>query len=236
MSTRIQETAETERVRAAYSRRAHDDRYAWGNPGQLFMMQQLERRLLRMLQREALLPLARHRILEVGCGSGHFLREMAKWGAIPDRLTGIDLLEDRVKVARRLCPRGVQIEQMDAAHTSFATGSFDLVLQFTVFTSILSDETRGEVAREMRRVTAPGGCIVWYDFRVGNPSNPDVRAVTRQELRRLFPGARMRIEAATLAPPLARRLAPVAWWLCSALDSIPVLRTHELAIIRREPS
>jgi 2-polyprenyl-3-methyl-5-hydroxy-6-metoxy-1,4-benzoquinol methylase len=66
------------------------------------MMQQLERRLLRMLQREALLPLARHRILEVGCGSGHFLREMAKWGAIPDRLTGIDLLEDRVTVARRL--------------------------------------------------------------------------------------------------------------------------------------
>jgi SAM-dependent methyltransferase len=229
-------TVEAERVRAAYSRRAFDGRYLWSNPGQLFMMQQLERRLLRMLEREGQLPLARRRILEVGCGSGHFLRELVKWGATPDRLTGIDLLEDRVEAARRLCPRGVVIEQMDAVHTSFAAGSFDLVLQFTVFTSILSDETRSALAREMRRVTAPGGCIVWYDFRIGNPSNPDVRAVTRRQLRQLFPGARMAIETATLAPPLARRLAPVAWWLCSALASIPLLRTHQLAIIRPEPS
>jgi SAM-dependent methyltransferase len=223
---------ESERIHEVYIRRQHGSRYRWSNPGHLFMMQDLERRLLRALDREGRLPLADKRVLEIGCGSGHFLRELVKWGATPDQLTGIDLLEDRLEAARRLCPQGVRIEAMDAANTDFDTGAFDLVLQFTVFTSILSDDVRQRVAREMLRLTAPGGRIVWYDFRVNNPSNPDVRAVTRQQLRALFPKARIALESVTLAPPLARRLAPRAWWLCSALARVPMLRTHYLAIIQ----
>ena len=225
-------TADAERVRTVYAARRGGHRYGWDQPGHLFTMQELERRLLRAFRRHGLLPLGGRRALEIGCGSGHFLRELVKWGADPARVVGIDLLEDRLAEAQRLVPPGVRVEAANAADTGFAAGAFDLVLQMTVFTSILSPAVRHRVAAEMRRVLAPGGAIVWYDFRVNNPRNRDVRAVGKAEIRSLFPGAAIDFEAATLAPPLARRLAPRAWWLCESLDLLPFLRTHYLAVIR----
>lgn len=225
-------TTDAERVRTVYAARRGGHRYSWEQPGHLFIMQELERRLLGMLGRHDFLPLGGRRVLEVGCGSGHFLRELVKWGADPARVVGIDLLEDRLAEARHLAPAAVRLEQANAAETGFADGSFDVVLQMTVFTSILSADVRRRVAAEMRRLLAPGGCIVWYDFRVNNPRNSDVRAVGRSEIRHLFPGTSIDFEAATLAPPLARRLAPRAWWLCESLDLLPFLRTHYLAMIR----
>jgi len=225
-------TADAERVRTVYAARRGGHRYGWDQPGHLFIMQELERRLLRMFGRHGILPLGGRRVLEIGCGSGHFLRELVKWGADPARVVGIDLLEDRLAEARRMTPPPVRLEAANAAETGFADGSFDLVLQMTVFTSILSADVRQRVAAEMRRVLAPGGSVVWYDFRIKNPRNSDVRAVGRAEIRKLFPGATIDFEAATLAPPLARRLAPRAWWLCESLDLLPFLRTHYLALIR----
>jgi SAM-dependent methyltransferase len=225
-------TSDAERVRTVYAARRGGHRYGWDQPGHLFIMQELEHRLLRALRRHDCLPLGGRRVLEIGCGSGHFLRELVKWGADPARVVGVDLLEDRLADARRLAPPGMRVAAMNAADTGFAASSFDLVLQMTVFTSILSADVRRRVAAEMRRVLAPGGYIVWYDFRVNNPRNPDVRAVGKAEIRKLFPGAVIDFQAATLAPPLARRLAPRAWWLCETLDLLPLLRTHYLAMIR----
>lgn len=224
--------ADAERVRTVYAARRGGHRYGWDQPGHLFIMQELERRLLAMLDRHGILPLGGRRVLEIGCGSGHFLRELVKWGADPARVVGIDLLEDRLAEARRLTPPAIRLEPANAAEIGFADASFDLVLQMTVFTSILSDDVRERVAAEMRRVLAPGGSIVWYDFRINNPRNSDVRSVGKAEVRKLFPGAVIHFEPATLAPPLARRLAPRAWWLCESLDLLPFLRTHYLAMIR----
>jgi hypothetical protein len=35
----------------------------------------------------------------------------------------------------------------------------------------------------------------------------------------------------TLIPPLARVLAARSWMLCELLETIPLLRTHELAVL-----
>lgn len=222
---------EAARIREVYRRRHAGNRYDWDQPGQLFMMQELERRLLRALRQHHCLPLRDRRILEVGCGSGHFLREFIKWGADPAKLVGIDLLEDRVIEGRRRMPAGPRLEVRDAADTGFPDASFDLVLQMTMFTSILSSALRQRVASEMLRVLAPGGWIVWYDFRVDNPRNPNVRGVRKAEIRAMFPGRIVHLQAATLAPPLARGLAPHAWWLCALLTRLPLLRTHYLGFI-----
>src|SRR2546427_62821 len=112
--------AEEDRIRAAYARRRNDDgRYAWSNPGHLFMMQDIERRLLRLLTREGVLPLRDKRILEIGCGTGYWVREFVKWGADPARVAGVDLLADRVAAARRLCPSDTWLLRSNAARLPF---------------------------------------------------------------------------------------------------------------------
>jgi SAM-dependent methyltransferase len=227
---------EADRIRHVYAGRPLPDRYGWDQPGQAFMLLQLERELLRALVRHGRLPLGGQRILELGCGSGHFLRELVKWGANPDQLVGIDLLHDRLQEARTRLPGGVRLEPRNAADTGYPDDSFDLLLQMTLFTSVLSAELRERMADEMCRILAPGGMIIWYDFRVNNPSNPDVRGIGAREIRGLFPGAIVSLKSTTLAPPLARRLAPRAWWMCSALSAIPLLRTHYLATIRPSAS
>lgn len=219
------------RIGDVYARRRTGNRYDWDQPGQLFMMQGLERQLLRALRRHQCLPLRGRQILEVGCGNGHFLRELMKWGADPVNMVGIDLLESRLAEGRRRMPAGFRLLQGNAASMAFPDGAFDLVLQMTMFTSILSGAVRRQVAAEMLRVLAPGGWIVWYDLRVDNPKNPDVRGVGAAEIRDLFPGTTIQLQSATLAPPLARALAPRAWWLCSLLVQLPLLRTHCLGLI-----
>src|SRR5438094_470231 len=76
--------AEESRIRAAYAKRDEADaRYSWFSPGYQFMMQERERRLLALLQRYGYENLKSKTILEVGCGTGEWLRDFVKWGARP---------------------------------------------------------------------------------------------------------------------------------------------------------
>src|SRR6185369_9811519 len=119
----------------------------------------------------------------------------------------------------------------DAAQLPWPNGLFRLVITSMVFTSILNLEVRNLVAAEITRVLAPGGALLWYDFTYNNPSNPNVRKVTRRELADLFPSLRGEVQSATLAAPLARSAAPVSILLTQILTSIPWLRTHLLSVM-----
>jgi ubiquinone/menaquinone biosynthesis C-methylase UbiE len=228
---RAQVRAEEARVRAAYARRAAGDRYAYSNPAHLFLMQERERATLTLLERHGLLPLGSRPVLEVGCGTGQWLRDLVRWGAEPEALNGVDLLADRLSQARASCAPSVVLAQASATELPFPTARFDLVLQSTVFTSILDRGVRRAAAQEMLRVLRSGGAVLWYDYYFDNPRNPDVRRVGRRELEALFPGCRMVIERVTLAPPLARLLARHARPLCEMLAHVPWLRTHYLGLI-----
>ena len=225
--------AEEARIRAAYARREEADaRYSWFSPGYQFMVQQRERRLLALLRRYGFPALESKTILEVGCGTGQWLRDFIKWGARPENVTGIDLLADRVSRARRLCPPAVRIERASAAELPFSDGTFDLVLQSTVFTSILDPDLKRRVAAEMIRVVKTNGFILWYDYHVNNPWNHDVRGVKKREIYTLFPGCSIDLQRITLAPPVARWIAPRSWLLAYLLERVPLLCTHYLGVIR----
>jgi ubiquinone/menaquinone biosynthesis C-methylase UbiE len=89
------------------------------------------------------------------------------------------------------------------------------------------------IAKEMLRVLKPLGIILWYDFHMNNPRNPDVRGVKKKEIYELFPDCDIRLKRVTLAPPLARAIAPYSWLACYILEKIPLLRTHYLGVIRK---
>ena len=225
---------ERQRVSAAYAR--YEDAgatalYSRFNPAHLFLLQECERRLLRALRRSGRTSLHDAKILEVGCGTGQWLRQLIVWGAQPSNLAGVDLLERRVEEARRLLPEGVALHAGSAGALPQAPASCDVVLQVTLFTSVLDAAERGRIAGEMMRVVKPSGVILWYDFQVNNPRNPDVRAVKAGEIRALFPSCTVELERITLAPPLARAIAPRSWLLAAALARVPWLCTHLLGVI-----
>lgn len=224
--------AEARRLSAAYAARAATARGSSADVAHQCMLAERERRVLALLGREGMTPLANVRVLEVGCGAGQWLRDLVRWGARPEQVFGVELLADRVADARRSVAPGVTVQQGDLAALPFADASFDLVLQSTVFTSILDPERRRRSAQEMRRVMRPGGMILWYDFHVDNPRNPNVRKVTASELVALFPGCAVRSEKITLAPPLARLVAPLSSHLYNIITTLTPLRTHTLAAIR----
>jgi ubiquinone/menaquinone biosynthesis C-methylase UbiE len=229
--------AEEARIRTAYSKRkeraVYPSLYSWFNPGQLFMVQERERRTVALLRHFGCEDLQSKKLLEIGCGGGYWLREFIQWGARPENVVGMDLLEDRVAEAQRLCPSGVKIESGNAAKLQFLDESFDLVLQSTVFTSILDSSMRQQVAAEMMRVVRREGLILWYDYHVNSPWNSDVRGVKRGEIYQLFPGCRIDLKRITLVPPLARLLAPYSYLACYLLAEVPPLCTHYLGVIRK---
>lgn len=223
---------EETRIKSVYGKRQGAFRYSWFNQAHLYRIQELERDILAVLRSRNFSHLHDTKILEIGCGTGQWLREFIKWGASPDSVTGIDILPDRVAKARQLCPSGVQIHHGNAARLSFSDANFDLVFQFTVFSSISDMPVKEMVAREMLRVLKEGGLILWYDFFLNNPSNPDVRGIPKREIAHLFPGCRIEFRRVSLAPPLCRLLAPYTWWGCYALERIRLCNTHYLAVIK----
>ncbi len=196
-------------------------------------MQALERDLLAMLRRSGLSDLSHVKILEVGCGTGQWMMECVKWGARPENIAGMDLLPARIAEAQRRCPAAMQLWCGSATHLDTPDGTFDLVLQLTVFSSILDVEMRRQVASEMCRVLKPGGHILWYDLRMDNPTNPDVRGISTREILQLFPGCQIFSRRATLAPPLSRILAPRLRWLCHGVEWLKIFNTHALGLIRK---
>ena len=220
--------SEADRILEELRRREREvpaDFYSLDRPANRFLRRGQERALAKAL--EEIGPLSGKRVLEVGCGSGNWLEMLA--GAAS--LAGIDLDPGRAARAAARFPEA-DIRAGDASSLPWASGGFDVVLQSTVFSSILDLGMRRAVASEMRRVLAPGGAILWYDFFVDNPSNPHVRGVRRREIDALFPGCRVALRRATLAPPIARRIVPVSWTRAALLEALRVFDTHYLGVIR----
>lgn len=228
---------EKERIVAEVARRAAQipqGFYALDRPANRFIYRRYTAEARGLLDRAGLKPLRDLRVLEIGCGHGQWLVELQSWGASPGNLYGIDLDAPHICEARRRLPEA-DLRVGDAAALPWGDGEFDIVIQSTVFTSILDPEMRNAVAREMVRVLRSPGVILWYDFVYDNPRNPNVSGIGIREMRRLFPDLVLRYRRVTLAPPIARRVVPVSEALASALYALPFLRTHIVATLSRPP-
>jgi SAM-dependent methyltransferase len=224
---------EVDRIAAVYRGYARESaratRWAVDNAGNRAIVAERQRVLGELLP-PARLAIAR--ILDVGCGDGDVLASFLALGARPERLVGVDLLPDEIERARARHP-GLRFEVGNAEALETPDGAFDLVCLFTVFTSILDAAMAARVAAEVDRVLAPGGAVVWYDFRVDNPRNPHVRGVGRRRIEVLFPEYALHVRSVTVLPPLARRLGRATPWLYPVLARIPPLRTHWIGLLRK---
>ena len=191
--------------------------------------------MLDMLKGLGILNLHSMRILDIGCGNGFWINEFIKWGADPSNITGVDVDPRCVQTAITNTAKTVTLQCANGSSLPTEDNSYDIVLQSTLFTSVLDTDTRTRIASEMMRVLDQKGFILWYDFHVNNPNNSAVRRVSRSEIRRLFPACHVTLKSITLAPPLARLVAPWSVTLCHILEAFRPLCTHYVGCIRKIP-
>jgi SAM-dependent methyltransferase len=227
--------AEAARILEEYRRwvREIDDRYAIWQPDVAFTTSARTNRAVALLRSVNAFPAADAPCLEVGYGILGWLGLLVGWGVKETCLHGIELDSERAAKARGVLP-AADLRIGDACEMPWADGFFRLVIASTVFTSILNDGVRRLLAREIVRVMAPGGALLWYDFAYNNPKNPNVRGIKPKEVRDLFAGLHGPMKRVTLAPPIARAVAPRSLLLASILEAMPFLRTHILAVLVKQ--
>jgi ubiquinone/menaquinone biosynthesis C-methylase UbiE len=238
MSTREELDAvahERRRILEEYRRREREipsDRYAPWKADAILMRTSRSRLAAKLLHRAGVFPRAGDPCLEVGFGPLGWLGELLCWGLRQADLHGIELDPNRLGRVREILPVA-DLRLGDASALPWESESFRLVIASTVMSSILDSSVRRLVAQEITRVLSPGGALLWWDFRVDNPQNPHVRRVQRKELLDLFPTLKGEIRSVTLVPPLARLVAPRSWAIAAILESIPLLRTHLLGVLKK---
>lgn len=224
-----------QRLRMEYDQRATRlagrGMYSHFNQTNLFFLQQRERQLTQLLKAIRFDNFSYKRILEIGCGGGGVLLNFLSYGAHSEQLFGIDLLHERLRSASAQLA-GSKFTNADGQKLPFLPDEFDLLLQFTAFSSVLNFQVKQNMAAEMLRVLKPDGAILWYDFW-WNPTNPQTAGIKPKEIKDLFPGCEFVFRKITLAPPIARSIVPISWPLAMVLESLQVFNSHYLAIIRK---
>jgi SAM-dependent methyltransferase len=99
-----------------------------------------------------MLPEARGRTLDVGCGEGRVGRELSRLG---HRVSGLDSSPTLARLAREAGGYETVVCE-SATHMPFPADEFDLALAFMSLITV--DDVRAAVC-ETARVLAPGGCF-----------------------------------------------------------------------------
>jgi SAM-dependent methyltransferase len=121
-------------------------------------------------------------VLDCGCGTGHNLPQLARYGTA----FGIDLTAAGLAIAKHA---GRPLAQADAARLPFPSGVFDLVTSFDVLQCVPDDAA---AVREISRVLTAGGQFVGsvaaLDVLHGDHSllSEEVRRYTRGSLAELL--------------------------------------------------
>ena len=135
-------------------------------------------------------------VLELGCGTGYFTRELARSGA---DVVAVDVSPELLEIAKVDCPaENVRYEIQNAWAMSYPDALFDSV----VGSSVLHHLEIKEALREIHRVLKSGGTIYFTEPNMLNPQiaiqknvpwikrklgdSPDETAFFRWRLRRLL--------------------------------------------------
>jgi SAM-dependent methyltransferase len=133
----------------------------------------------------------------------------------------------------------------------FSPGSFDFVLTFHVFSSIHESEAQAGLAKELMRMLAPEGRLLYWDsvppsgllqtFRRRAHASPAdksstwIRAISKQQLCAAFAGCGVLAHwgGTGLMRAAGRLLLPVSRGACDAARQLPLLQSYALGVIRK---
>ena len=122
---------------------------------------------------EALNVAVGQQILDVGCGGGHLLRDLALSVGSDGRVVGLDPSDQQITAATNYCQGldNVSFSKDSATALSFSDGEFDGIASIQVLEYI--DDVDSAIA-EIRRVLKPGGrlstvSVLWDHWHFHGP-------------------------------------------------------------------
>lgn len=212
-----------------YKARGIDRNDLLRNPGVLFQHFAFDASIIRALRYTLLSKDAR--ILDVGCGNGGGFPLLLRLGFFD--LSGIDVLPERITAAKHLF-QTAKLVCDDAACMPYPENSFDLVMESTMFVQITDDSAAKAIAKEMTRVTKPGGYVLLVDWRYGKPWNDSYKPLSQKRIASLFPLQRVSVTNGALVPPLGRavsRLLPSMYFALAGL--LPFLAGSQATLLKK---
>lgn len=106
------------------------------------------------------------RVLDVGCGTGYFVRILAETVGLRGSVVGVDAAPEMIEhaSARSRLDANVSFELGNAGALSFPDSSFDAVVSsLTMHHLSVADQL--PAVQEMRRVLRPGGTLLIAEFQ-----------------------------------------------------------------------
>jgi ubiquinone/menaquinone biosynthesis C-methylase UbiE len=174
--------------------------------------------------RSTLLDPAAAQILDVGCGGGGSIINFLRLGFDPSKIWGIDILPERIRIARSRFPNVNFICGDASSMKELEDNRFDLVFEATMFVQITDDNLSQRIADEMLRVAKTNGFIMLIDWRYGKPGNASYKALSQKRIEKLFHiGTRSEVRGVykgALVPPVGRFIshrAPFVYFLVQTL-------------------
>ncbi|HBH45849.1 MAG TPA: hypothetical protein DDX47_00570 [Candidatus Jacksonbacteria bacterium] len=207
--------------------------YAWHlrNNVSIFFRQSFERSLIKALN-ENNIHLDDKKILDVGCGKGGTLRHFVDLGANPTSCYGIDISDYRIQEAKRQNPL-INYQTMSSEQIAYPDSFFDIVLQFTAFSSMGSEDIREKTAQEIGRVLSQHGYIIWYDISRAKKSSQFPLPISATAIKSYFPNYQF-IAHEKLHARLAGALAKKSYFLALLIDKLlPFQKTNILCIMKK---
>jgi len=156
--------------------------------------------------------IGRKKILDAGCGGGRWLRWFQDLGF--RQLFGVDIRDQEINEARQLNP-GINFYNASISSLSFEDNYFDFVILSEVFSSILEDRLIEDSAKELLRVLAPGGAILFNDNNKKSVENTKIngehylRCIKKEDLDKLFPNSQIYFLSFLVNPSLTGALTSV---------------------------
>src|SRR5438093_4734827 len=158
-SPRAEEDGRAERARLQSVYRAYFSnpyyKKIWPGAAARFELEHKWDEIVRVLAEEGV-DVTTARVLDLGAGGGSDCDRFRRLGFNPDRIIAVDLLGEFAQGARTSYA-WLSSVQADASRLPFRGGSFDLVYQSTMVSSVLDAAWRKQILEEVRRVLAPKG-------------------------------------------------------------------------------
>lgn len=120
-------------------------------------------------------------IIDIGCGTGYWLREIANLRGNSKGLVGLDISKERIKAAKSINNNIAYIIN-DICNMPFNSNLFDFVIAFDVFMFLIDDDDLIKSFSEAVRVLIKNGYFLFFDIIGKKVNNNKTRGFKLNEI------------------------------------------------------